>query len=216
MSKGNKTPTVKELRAEEKRLFDTYKQNRRDEDKAVELILLRKFIAMEAIPYTIEETENAIEQGQKVIIFTNFTDELEELQNHFGKQCVVHNGPMSPTAKQYSVDEFQNNPNIKVFIGNIRSAGVGITLTAANYIIFNSFDWVPGNNEQAEDRAYRIGQKNNVTVKYQLFKDTISTKMWWTLNKKKDIISTIIGENSFDEDEILRKIIDELINTDEY
>jgi len=178
----------------------------------VELILLRQFIAMAAIPYTIEEAENAIGQGQKVIIFTSFTDEINELAHHFGNKCVIHNGSMSPVAKQNSVDTFQNNPNVKVFIGNIRSAGVGITLTAAEYVIFNSFDWVPGNNEQAEDRAYRIGQKNHVTVKYQLFKDTISTKMWWTLNKKKDIISTIIGEKELDDVEIEKRIIDELID----
>jgi SWI/SNF-related matrix-associated actin-dependent regulator 1 of chromatin subfamily A len=181
----------------------------------VELILLRQFIAMQAIPYTIEEAENAIAQGQKVIIFTNFNEEQNELAEHFGKICVTHNGSMSQTAKQNSVDLFQNSDKIKVFIGNIRSAGVGITLTAAEYVIFNSFDWVPGNNEQAEDRAYRIGQKNHVTVKYQLFKDTISTKMWWTLNKKKDIISTIIGEKELDEEEIERRIIDELIKMDE-
>lgn len=178
----------------------------------VELILLRQFIAMAAIPYTIEEAENAIAQGQKVIIFTSFTDEINELADHFGNKCVIHNGKMSPVAKQHSVDTFQNNDNVKVFIGNIRSAGVGITLTAAEYVIFNSFDWVPGNNEQAEDRAYRIGQKNHVTVKYQLFKDTISTKMWWTLKKKKDVISTIIGEKDLDEEEIERRIIDELID----
>lgn len=203
-------------------LWEEYLEKRIEEKKRgtpdkdlVELILLRKFIALEAIPYTIELAENAVEQGQKVIIFTSFTDELNELANHFGTKCVVHNGPMSQVAKQNSVDSFQNNPNIQYFIGNIRSAGVGITLTAANYVIFNSFDWVPGNNEQAEDRAYRIGQKNNVTVKYQLFKDTISTKMWWTLNKKKDIISTIIGEKEMDEAEIERRIIDESIKIDE-
>jgi SNF2 family DNA or RNA helicase len=202
-------------------LWDEYLKKRKAEKKKgtpdkdlVELILLRRFIALEAIPYTIEEAENAIEQGQKVIIFTSFTDELNELADHFGSRCVTHNGQMSDSAKQNSVDQFQNNPNVRVFIGNIRSAGVGITLTAANYIIFNSYDWVPGNNEQAEDRAYRIGQKNNVTVKYQLFLDTISMKMWWTLKKKKDIIDTIMNEKNVDD--IETEIIDNFVlNEDE-
>lgn len=201
-------------------LWDEYLKKRKAEKKKgtpdkdlVELILLRRFIALEAIPYTIEEAENAIEQGQKVIIFTSFTDELNELAEHFGSRCVTHNGPMSDSAKQHSVDQFQNNPDVKVFIGNIRSAGVGITLTAANYIIFNSYDWVPGNNEQAEDRAYRIGQKNNVTVKYQLFLDTISMKMWWTLKKKKDIIDTIMNEKNVDN--IETEIIDNFVLNDD-
>jgi len=173
----------------------------------VELILLRQFIALKAIPNTIELAENALEEGKKIIIFTTFTDELLELQEYFGNQCVVHNGSMSDKDKQFSVDEFQNNPKKKVFIGNIMSAGVGITLTAADTVIFNSFDWVPGNNEQAEDRSYRIGQKNNVSVYYQLFEDTISTRMWYTLKHKKNVIDQIIGNNN-DMDDIVKDIIE--------
>jgi SWI/SNF-related matrix-associated actin-dependent regulator of chromatin subfamily A-like protein 1 len=178
----------------------------------VELILLRQFIANEAIPYTIEMVENAIEMGRKVIIFTSFTDELETIANHFGKIAVKHNGPMSTIKKQVAVDQFQNNDKIKVFVGNIKSAGVGITLTEATVVIFNSFDWVPGNNEQAEDRAYRIGQNNDVNVYYQLFEDTISTRMWEMLRNKKDIISTIMGEKTITEDEITALLAEQLID----
>jgi SWI/SNF-related matrix-associated actin-dependent regulator of chromatin subfamily A-like protein 1 len=178
----------------------------------VELILLRQFIAEIATPYSIEMAENAIEMGKKIIIFTNFTNELEILQNHFGKLCVVHNGSMSPKEKQRSIDEFQNNPKIKVFIGNIKSAGVAITLTEASVVIFNSFSWVPGDNEQAEDRSYRIGQTNDVTVYYQLFEDTISVRMWETLTSKKDVISTIIGDKKLDENQIIELLTDKLLN----
>lgn len=178
----------------------------------VELILLRQFIANEAIPYTIEMVENAIEMGRKVIVFTSFTDELEAIANHFGKAAVKHNGPMSTIKKQAAVDQFQNNDKIKVFVGNIKSAGVGITLTEATVVIFNSFDWVPGNNEQAEDRAYRIGQNNDVNVYYQLFEDTISTRMWEMLRNKKDVISTIMGEKTITEDEITALLAEQLID----
>ena len=196
-------------------LWEEYLIKRKEQKKRgkpqrdlVELILLRQFIALKAIPNTIELVENALEDDKKVIIFTTFTDELLELQEHFGNQCVVHNGSMSDKDKQFSVDEFQNNPKKKVFIGNIMSAGVGITLTAADTVIFNSFDWVPGNNEQAEDRSYRIGQKNNVSVYYQLFEDTISTRMWYTLKHKKNVIDQIIGNNDDDMDDIVKDIIE--------
>lgn len=183
--------------AEYENLWEEYLQKRAAEGKRkisslhkdiVELGLLRKFIAMEAIPHTVDLAETAIEQGQKVVIFTTFTDELEELADHFGNKCVVHNGRMNSTEKQKSVDRFQTNNKVKVFIGNIASAGVGITLTEGTVVIFNSFSWVPGDNEQAEDRCYRIGQKNNVSVYYQLFRDTISFIMWYSLmNKQKNI-----------------------------
>jgi len=177
------------------------KKKRGDVDRdLVELILLRQYIAKITIPKTIEMVENALEQDQKVIIFTNFTEELLELQEHFGNKSVIHYGEMSDTKKQVSVDLFQQNPDKKVFIGNIKSAGVGITLTEGTIVIFNSFDWVTGNNEQAEDRSYRIGQMNHVNVYYQLFDNTISTRMWEVLKGKKKVINSILGE---DETELL-------------
>lgn len=187
------------------------KKNGNLQKDLVELILLRQFIAMEAIPHTIEMVENAIETGKKVIVFTSFTEELEAIYSHFNKIAVKHNGPMSTTRKQESVDDFQNNDKIKVFVGNLKSAGVGITLTEATVVIFNSFDWVPGMNEQAEDRAYRIGQKNDVNIYYQLFENTISTRMWETLKYKKDVIATIVGDEIKTEDEIITALINNLI-----
>lgn len=211
-------PTHHELSASEyieyESLWEGYLVKRAEEKKKgtpdrdlVELILLRKFIAMKAIPHTIDMVEPILEEGNKVIIFTSFADELLELQEHFGNNCVVHHGSMSNRDKQKSVDAFQNNKNVKVFIGNIISAGVGITLTAANTVIFNSFDWVTGNNEQGEDRSYRIGQKDNVTVYYQLFEDTITTRMWYTLKYKKNIIDRILGVKVAD-DEIITEYIE--------
>jgi len=195
----------------EKRMLEGKSTNATQKD-LVELVLLRHFIAMEAIPYTIEMVENAIEMGRKVIIFTTFTEELDTLCEHFGKLAVKHNGPMTQAQKQKSVDSFQQNDKIKVFIGNVKSAGVAITLTEATVVVFNSFDWVPGINEQAEDRAYRIGQNNDVNVYYQLFDDSISTRMWDMLKSKKDVISTIIGDNKLTEDEITAMMVDKLIN----
>lgn len=186
------------------------KRVREEQKDLVELILLRQFIAQQAIPYTIEMAENAIEMGRKVIIFTSFTDELNIIADHFGKAAVRHNGPMTNNMKQRSVDAFQTNDKVKVFVGNIKSAGVGITLTEGTVVIFNSFDWVPGSNEQAEDRAFRIGQKNDVNVYYQLFDNTISTRMWDMLNIKKDIIATIMGEKELTEDEITELLIENL------
>ena len=194
-----------------KRILEEKKTNE-EQKSLVELILLRKFIAAQAIAYTIEMAENAIEMGRKVIIFTSFTEELEILQHHFGKIAVKHNGPMTTLQKQKSVDAFQQNAKVKVFIGNIKSAGVGITLTEGTVVIFNSFDWVPGSNEQAEDRAFRIGQKNDVNVYYQLFDNTISTRMWEMLNNKKDVISTIMGDKTFNEDEITTLLVDQINN----
>lgn len=175
----------------------------------VESILLRKFVAMEAIPHTIEMTKNAIEQGEKVVIFTTFIDELRELEEAFGELCVIHNGSLSANEKQESIDQFQNNSNVKIIIGNDRSLGTGTNLTAGSVTIFNSFSWVPGINFQCEDRTWRLGQINNCKIFYQLFLNTVSIKMLDTLNKKINIINEVIDGK--EEREVIELIMDVIL-----
>jgi hypothetical protein len=137
----------------------------------VELGLLRKYIAMETIPETMALVDEVIEQGHKVIIFTCFTDELNALAEHYGNNCVIHYGELNEKEKQKSVDKFQMEGGPMVFIGNIISAGIAITLTRATYVVFNSFDWVPGNSEQAEDRCIFGGQLVMTNYGYKKIED---------------------------------------------
>ncbi len=158
------------------------------------LMKVRKVIALEKTKQTIEIIENIIEQGKKVIIFTNFTDSLQVIYNHFQKQAVYLDGSCSKPNRQKSVDEFQNNEKIKVFVGNIKAAGVGLTLTSAEVVIMNDLSFVPAEHSQAEDRAYRYGQKNNVLVYYPLYENTIEGAIYDILNRKKQIIKTVMGD----------------------
>lgn len=159
------------------------------------LTKVRQVIANEKISQTIELAENIIEQGKKVIIFCNFTDSLNQIVSHFGKSAVKIDGSMSKPERQNSVDQFQDNEKIKVFVGNIKAAGVGITLTAAEAVIMNDLSFLPSDHSQAEDRAYRIGQKNNVLVYYPLFENTIEGVIYDILNAKKQVIATVMGDN---------------------
>jgi SWI/SNF-related matrix-associated actin-dependent regulator 1 of chromatin subfamily A len=174
----------------------------------VEMTLLRTFVAMETVPHSIAKAEEAIEAGRKVIIFCNFSDEIDSFLTHFGSKAVCVRGGMSDNKKQASVDRFQEDDSCQVFVGQIKAAGVGLTLTAAEVVIMNSLDWVPGNHEQAEDRAYRIGQNKMVNIYYMLMDKTIDNLVWKILNHKKKIIGTIMGENEIIE-EFLKKIDDE-------
>jgi SWI/SNF-related matrix-associated actin-dependent regulator of chromatin subfamily A-like protein 1 len=128
------------------------------------LMKVRKVIAQEKINNTIELAENIIEQGKKVIIFTNFTDTLNIIYNHFGKQAVYLDGSCSKFHRQNAVDEFQTNDKIRVFVGNLKAAGVGITLTSAEAVIMNDLSFVPAEHSQAEDRSHRIGQKIHICL----------------------------------------------------
>jgi SWI/SNF-related matrix-associated actin-dependent regulator 1 of chromatin subfamily A len=170
------------------------------------LTQVRQVIAEEKTQHTIELAENIVEQGKKVIIFCNFTKSLETIVNHFGKSAVRLDGSMSKTQRQDSVDRFQEDDNVKVFVGNIKAAGVGITLTAAEAVIMNDLSFLPSDHSQSEDRAYRYGQKNNVLVYYPIFENTIEGIIYDILNTKKRIIATVMGDTS-DETNIVEEIL---------
>jgi SWI/SNF-related matrix-associated actin-dependent regulator 1 of chromatin subfamily A len=159
------------------------------------LTKIRQVIASEKINSTIELIENILEQDKKVIVFTNFTETLHTIHSHFGKKAVYLDGSCSPKQRQDSVDRFQNDEEIKVFVGNLKAAGVGITLTAAEAVIMNDLSFVPSDHSQAEDRSYRYGQKSNVSVYYPIFENTIEGVIYDILNHKKNIFETVMGDN---------------------
>ena len=176
------------------------------------LTKVRQVIAEEKTKATIELCENIIEQGKKVIVFTNFTKSLEMILQHFGKSAVRLDGQMSQKERQLSVDNFQNDEKITVFVGNIKAAGVGITLTAAEAVVMNDLSFLPSDHSQAEDRSYRYGQKNNVLVYYPIFDNTVEGIIYDILKKKKNIFETIMGDNanSMDSVEEIMNLINEM------
>jgi SWI/SNF-related matrix-associated actin-dependent regulator of chromatin subfamily A-like protein 1 len=193
--------------------YDWYDKNP-EESKSLtvqftKLTKIRQIIADEKISQTIELAENIVEQDKKVIIFCNFTDSLNKICEHFGKAAVKVDGSMSKAQRQHSVDSFQENDKVKVFVGNIKAAGVGLTLTAGEAVIMNDLSFLPSDHAQAEDRAYRYGQKNNVLVYYPIFENTIEGIIYDILNNKKQVIATVMGDNLNSSDmaeEILKRI----------
>jgi SNF2 family DNA or RNA helicase len=173
------------------------------------LMKVRQVIAEEKILNTIEVVENILELNKKVIIFTNFTDTLHKIHSHFGKKAVYLDGTCSKVQRQYAVDQFQDNDKIKVFVGNLQAAGVGITLTAGEAVIFNDLSFVPAHHQQAEDRAYRYGQKNCVSVYYPLFDNTIEGVIYDMLINKKNVIDTVMGDN-IDRAEFIEQIMNKI------
>jgi SNF2 family DNA or RNA helicase len=179
--------------------YDWY-ENKTEESSSLtvqfsKLMKVRQVIAEEKIKDTIELAENIIEQDKKVIIFTNFTDTLKKITEHFGKIAVSLDGSTSKPARQFAVDQFQENDKVKVFVGNLKAAGVGLTLTAAEAVIMNDLSFVPSDHSQAEDRAFRYGQKNNVSVYYPIFENSIEGAIYDILIKKKNIFETVMGDN---------------------
>ena len=173
------------------------------------LMKVRQIIANEKIKITCDLIEQSLDQEKKVIVFTNFTKPLMDMYEKFKDVSVVLHGSMKKEDRQESVDKFQTDPNTKVFISNLKSGGVGITLTEAEVVIMNDLSFVPSDHSQAEDRAFRIGQKKNVSCIYPIYENTIEQTIYTILQNKKNIIDTVMGDNINDED-ILSAILNEL------
>ena len=109
-----------------------------------------------------------------------------------------------------AIDRFQTDPKIKIFNAQIIAGGVGINLTAAEGVIMNDLSFVPSHHSQAEDRAYRHGQKNNVLVYYPVFENTIEQIVYNILQAKKDVIDEVMGDGEYAEGfskEVLKAIL---------
>ena len=153
---------------------------------------VRRAIAFIKCKHTIRFVENALEQGEKVIIFTSFLNTMERFRKHFKDRAVYVSGNVPTHARQNRVDQFQNDENIRVFVANMHIAGVGINLTAARQVVFNDLDWVPANHWQAEDRAYRIGQTGTVNVTYMIANGTIDSFVKTVLETKAALMESIV------------------------
>ena len=173
------------------------------------LMKVRQLIALEKLKNTYDLIDQCLEQDKKVIVFTNFTEPLMQILSKYKKVAVPLYGQMKKEDRQKSVDDFQNDPNVKVFVSNIVAGGVGITLTEAEVVIFNDLSFVPATMSQAEDRAFRIGQKKNVSCIYPIFENTIERIIYNIVQQKKRIIDTVMGDN-MEEEDMFAEILQEM------
>jgi SWI/SNF-related matrix-associated actin-dependent regulator 1 of chromatin subfamily A len=192
------------------------KENQKKESISVtlnRLMKIRQLISYEKVPFTCELIDKCLEQGKKVIVLTNFTLTLDMIHEKYKKNSVTVDGRMSKDKRQVSVDRFQNDDKIRVFIGNIKAAGVGLTLTAAEVVIMNDLSFVPADHSQGEDRAYRYGQTKGVLVYYPVFENTIEMQIYNILQKKKNVIDQVMGEGEYSES-FTKDVISAVISED--
>jgi len=143
----------------------------------------------------IIETVQALGQDDKIIVFAEYMDTVGALRAELsllGIGAVSLVGSDSLKKRQAAVDAFQTDPAIKVFIGTTTAAGVGITLTAANYVTFASLPWTNALKRQSEDRAYRLGQRRDVFVIVPLIPKTIDEQVHQLLLNKAEIESGVV------------------------
>ena len=138
----------------------------------------------------------------KIIIWNNFTaniDMVSRLLSNMHIQHVTFDGRIKQKDRHALVEEFQNNPECKVFVGQIRTGGMGLNLTAASYVIYFTNTYSLADRLQSEDRAHRIGQVNKVTYIDLIARQTIEKSILSILQKKLSLAKLVIDNQSLED-----------------
>ena len=158
----------------------------------VTLNYLRKLNSEYKVPTAIALIEELLEQGQQVVVFSEFVESAKALYKAFEGMSELLIGETKD--RQGAIDRFQAGES-KLFIGTIKAGGVGITLTAASNVILIDRPWTPGDAKQAEDRCYRLGQENAVFVNWLrlgLVDESIDKLL---VEKQRNIDLVLAGKN---------------------
>lgn len=166
----------------------------------VRMGVLKQISARGKIKAVCDFVHDIIDGGEKFILFAYLKEVVEALKKEFPKAVTV-TGSDNVAQKQAAVDAFQNDDSVNLIILNYKSGGTGLTLTAASRVGFIEFPWTYADCEQAEDRAHRNGQKNNVNCYYFIGDKTIDRYMYKIIQSKKQIADEVTGTTTqIDED----------------
>lgn len=180
-------------------IYDNYMKKKGDRSAAevrdlVESILLRQYYAIQKAEHTAKSILSSIEDEKNCLVFTNFKEEYQILKKALGKHAVCVDSGQDGIKRQAAIDEYMNNPEKKVLLGNLDSIGTGLNITKADIVYFNSPSWSSDKHEQAEGRTWRIGRKNDVEIYYCLFDGTIEEDVYAVANSKQLNRNIFYGE----------------------
>ena len=137
---------------------------------------------------------------EKLVLFAVHRKMIEALARRIRAKSIVIDGSISGRKRKAAVEQFRLNRATRLCIGNIKAAGVAISLTAASTVAFCELDWVPANMTQAEDRIHRIGQMKPSWIWWLIAAGTIEEDLCKILEKKQQIVSGILDGKDADDD----------------
>lgn len=176
----------------------------------VRFMTLRQLATLGKVAQAADFIRTFLSSGGKLIVFCSLHEVVDALLKAFPGAVTV-TGRDNAVAKQAAVDAFQNNPGTQLIVCSIKAAGVGLTLTASSNVAFVELPWTYADCLQCEDRAHRIGQKDNVACYYLLGRGTIDHAIYSLIHRKKSIAAEIM--NSDDEIPTDELYFDELVNS---
>jgi SWI/SNF-related matrix-associated actin-dependent regulator 1 of chromatin subfamily A len=152
---------------------------------------VRRELALQKCGMCVDWIKDTLKSADKVIIFAHHRDVVAKLKRAFPGAAVIVGG-MSSNKRWAEIDRFNNDPECRVFIGNIIAAGQAINLSVADDVVFVEVSWVPGEMDQAEERAWEVGKTNPISVWRLVVEDSLDETMCSVLDKRqKDIRKTM-------------------------
>jgi SNF2 family DNA or RNA helicase len=145
----------------------------------------------------IPRLEEVIDEGHKALVFSQFTGMLAIVQKELKRRKISYEYLDGQTRdRQQRVEHFQNDPDCKLFLVSLKAGGLGLNLTAAEYVFLLDPWWNPAVEAQAIDRAHRIGQTRQVFACRLIAKDTVEEKVLALQNTKRDLADAIINADN--------------------
>jgi SNF2 family DNA or RNA helicase len=183
-------------------------------ESLVRITGLREKVSSIKFRSVVEWIDNFLEtsEGEKVIIFAEHISFIEQLHKRYKSVAVKVRGSVSIEDRQKAVDSFQNDPNCRIFIGNMQAASEGLTLTAASDVIFCELGWTPAIHEQCVSRCYgRANDLHGATAWYLITPSTIEETIYGLLERKKKIIDSVTdGIDMAEESSIMGDLVVDL------
>jgi SWI/SNF-related matrix-associated actin-dependent regulator 1 of chromatin subfamily A len=151
-----------------------------------EMARMRVEVAQAKIPYVITHLQDCV-ADHRVVVFGHHHIMLDAIRSAFPASAMI-TGKTPNEQRQAEVVRFQTANDCPLFIGGIKAAGIGITLTASSHVVFSEIDWTPAWMSQCEDRCHRIGQRDNVLVQHLVLEGSLDAVMAKRIIEKQRII----------------------------
>ena len=169
--------------------------------------VLKRLAAKLKLSLVIDWIRTYLENENKLVVFAEQHEIIDNLKQEFGSRAVVVDGRVSAEKRQAICDAFQNDERINLFIGNLRAAGTGLTLTAAKDTVTIELGWTSTLHDQCEDRVHRIGQKNAVMAYYLVAVGTVEERVLSMLDRKRTIISQVMDDGETVDVDLLDELL---------
>lgn len=181
----------------------------------VQIEALKQLAVAGKLKQAISWIEDMIESGEKLVVFAVHKTVIDAVMDKFKGVAVKIDGSVSSQQRDNAVEAFQNDDKIRLFVGNIKAAGVGLTLTASSTVAFLELPWTSSDLAQAEDRCHRIGQKSSVNVHYLLAAGTIEEDIAELLDKKRKVLDSILDGKETENESLLVELMRRIDNSQE-